>query len=71
MGFGGSANIIQAQIMELMAFLEFVQVYMDNLLIITRGILDKHLHKMETVLTRLGDARLKVNVAKSLFCTRH
>jgi hypothetical protein len=54
-----------------MAFLEFVQVYMDNLLIITRGILDKHLHKMETVLTRLGDARLKVNVAKSLFCTRH
>ncbi len=41
---------------------------MDNLLIITRGILDKHLQKMETVLTRLHDARLKVNTAKSLFC---
>jgi hypothetical protein len=41
---------------------------MDNLLIITRGILDEHLQKMETVLTRLRDARLKVNAAKSLFC---
>jgi hypothetical protein len=35
MGFGGSANIFQAQIMDLMASLKFVQAYMDNLLIIT------------------------------------
>jgi hypothetical protein len=41
---------------------------MDDLLIITRGIVDKLLQKMETVLTRLCDAGLKVNVAKSLFC---
>ncbi len=68
MGFGGSADIFQAQIMDLMASLEFVQAYMDILLFITRGILDKHLQKMETVLTRLRDAGLKVNVAKSLFC---
>jgi hypothetical protein len=38
------------------------------LLIITRGILDEHLQKMETVLTRLRDAGLKVNAAKTLFC---
>ncbi len=68
MGFGGSADIFQAQIMDLMASLKFLQAYMDNLLIIMRGILDKHLQKMETVLTRLRDAGLKVNVAKSLFC---
>jgi hypothetical protein len=55
MGFGGSANIFQAQIMDLMASLEFVRANMDNLLIITRGILDEHLLKMETVLTRLSD----------------
>jgi hypothetical protein len=67
-GFGGSAGIFQAQTMDLMASLEFVRAYMDNLLIITRGILDKHLQKMETVLTRLCDASLKVNVAKLLFC---
>jgi hypothetical protein len=69
MGFGGSANIFQAQIMDLMVSLKFVQVYMDNLLIITRGILDKHLQKMEVVQTRLHDAGLKVNTAKSLFCS--
>jgi hypothetical protein len=68
MGFRGSADIFQAQIMDLMASLKFVQAYMDDLLIITRRTLDKHLQKMETVLTRLGDAELKVNAAKSLFC---
>jgi hypothetical protein len=68
MGFGGSADIFQAQITDLMASVEFVQAYMDILLIVTRRILDEHLQKMETVLTRLRDARLKVNTAKSLFC---
>ncbi len=67
MGFGGSANIFQAQIMDLMASLEFVQAYMDDLLIIKQRTLDEHLQKMETVLTRLWDAGLKVNVAKSSF----
>ncbi len=68
MGFGSSANKFQAQIMDLMISLEFVQAYMDDLLIIKRGILDEHLQKMETVLTRLHDTGLKVNKAKSLFC---
>ncbi len=54
--------------MDLMASLEFVQAYMDNLLIITRGILDEHLQKMKTMLTRLCDATLKVDAAKSSFC---
>jgi hypothetical protein len=35
----------------------------------TRGILDDHLKKMETVLTRLRDAGLKTTAAKSLFFT--
>ncbi len=41
---------------------------MGNFLIITRGILDEHFQKMETVLTRLRDAGLKVNAAKASFC---
>ncbi len=68
MGFGGSADIFQAQIMDLMASLKFVQAYMDDFLIIMRQTLDEHLQKMETVLTRLCDAGLKVNAAKSTFC---
>ncbi len=46
--------------MDLMASLEFVQAYIDNLLIIMRGILYEHLKKTETVLTSLRDAGLKV-----------
>jgi hypothetical protein len=30
MGFGGSANIFQAQMMDLMANLEYVQAYIDD-----------------------------------------
>ncbi len=51
-----------------MASLKFLQAYMDNLLIIMRGILDKHLQTMETVLTQLPVAGLQVNAAKSSFC---
>ncbi len=41
-GFGGLAAIFQAQIMDLMASLKFVQAYMDDYLIITRRTVDKH-----------------------------
>ena len=55
--------------LDLMEALKYVQAYIEDLLIITRGILDDHLSKMEIVLTRLCDAGLKVNAAKSSFCT--
>ncbi len=55
MGFGGSANIFQAQIMDLTASLKFVQANMDDLLIIARRTLDKHLQRIETVLNRLRE----------------
>jgi hypothetical protein len=45
MGFGGSVDILQAQIMDLVASLKFLQAYMDDLLIVMRGLLDKHLQK--------------------------
>jgi hypothetical protein len=41
---------------------------MDDLLIIMRETLDEHLQKKKRVLTRLCDAGLKVNAAKSSFC---
>ena len=69
MGFGGLSNIYQAQMMDLMASLEYVRAYIDDLFIITRGTLDNHPLKIETVLTRLHNARFKVNATKSLFCT--
>jgi hypothetical protein len=50
MGFGGSADIFQAQMMDLMASLDYVRAYIDDLLIITRGTLEDHLSKIDTVL---------------------
>ncbi len=55
--------------MDIMASLEYVRAYIDHLLIITRGTLDDHNDKIEAVLTRLRNAGLKVNAAKSFFCT--
>jgi ABC-type nitrate/sulfonate/bicarbonate transport system substrate-binding protein len=38
-------------------------------LVITRETLEDHLEKLREVLRRLRDAGLKVNAAKSFFCT--
>ncbi len=53
MGFGGSADIFKTQMMDLMASLEYVRAYIDDLLIITRGTRDNHIEKIEIVLARL------------------
>ncbi len=70
MGFGGSANIFQAQMMGLIASLDYVRAYIDDLLVMTRGNIEDHISKLETVLIRLCDAGLKVNAAQSFFCTQ-
>ena len=68
MGISGSPDIFQAKMMELMSTLEFVRVYIDDLLCITKGDPDNHLAKLKLVLTRLRDTNLKVNARKSFFC---
>ena len=69
MGYAGSADIFQAEMMDLMASLEYVRAYIDDLLVITRGTLEDHFEKLGEVLRRLREAGLKVNAAKSFFCT--
>ncbi len=69
MGFAGSVDIFQAEMMDIMKALEYVRAYIDNLLVITRGSLEDHLDKLREVLRRLRKAGLKVNAAKSFFCT--
>ncbi len=69
MGFAGSADIFQAEMSNLMASLEYAQAYIDDLLVITKGSVDDHLAKLEAVFIRLRNAGLKVNAAKSFFCT--
>jgi hypothetical protein len=69
MGFAGSADIFQAEMGNLMASLEYVWVYIDDLLVNAKGSLGEHLAKLEAVFIRLQDAGLKVNATKSSFCT--
>jgi hypothetical protein len=45
MGFAGSADIFQAEMGNLMASLEYVRAYIDDLLVITKGGLNSHLNK--------------------------
>jgi hypothetical protein len=68
MGVAGSPDIFQSKMSELMAALEFVRTYLDDLLCITRASLEDHLEKLKVVLTRLQDAGLKINADKSKFC---
>ena len=64
-----SEDIFQAEMMDLMESLEYVRAYIDDLLVITRGTLEDQLEKLGQVLRRLREAGLKVNAAKSFFCT--
>ena len=50
MGVACSSNIFQAKMSKLLATLEFVQTYIDDLLCITKGSLDDHLAKLRRVL---------------------
>ncbi len=69
MGFAGSVDIFQAEMMDLMEALEYVRAYIEDLLVITIGTLEDHLDKLREVLRRLGEVGLKVNAIKSFFCT--
>ncbi len=60
--------IFQEKMSDLMATLEFVRTYLDDLLISTKESLEDHLEKLSMVLTRLQDAGLKINADKSKFC---
>ena len=67
MGLCNIPDIFQEKMSSLMAGLEFVRAYIDDLLIISKPIWDDHLTKLETVLKRLKKAGLKVNAKKSFF----
>ncbi len=70
MGFAGSADIFQAEMGNLMATLEYVRAYIEDLLFITKGSLNDQLDKLKQVFIRLRNAGLKINAIKSVFCAQ-
>jgi hypothetical protein len=53
MGVACSPDIFEARVSELMVTLEFVQTYLDDLLCISKGILEDHFNKLRQVFIRL------------------
>ena len=67
MGICNSPDIFQEQMSELMAGLEFVRVYIDDILCVTKDDFHDHLRKLEEVFMRISDANLRINAKKSFF----
>jgi hypothetical protein len=69
MGLCNSPYIFQENMSSssLMAHLEFVKAYIDDLLVLTKGTFQDHLDKLFQVLVRLETVALKVNANKSFF----
>jgi hypothetical protein len=68
MGIASSPDIFQGKMSELMESLEYVRMYLDDLLCISKLSLENQLEKLEEVLWQLCNGGLKVNANKSTFC---
>ena len=67
MGLCNSPDIFQEKMSDLMIGLEFVRVYIDDLLVVTKDTWEDHLQKVSKVFDRLSEVGLKVNIKKSFF----
>ena len=67
MGLCNSPDIFQECMFELFSDLEFVQAYIDDLLVMSCSTFEEHLEWLEKVLSQLSEAGLKVNANKSHF----
>ena len=68
MGLCNGPDIFQEKMSGLFLELECVRTHTDDLLVTTKGDLDDHLEKLDTVLAKLKRAGLKMNANKSFFC---
>ena len=61
MGLCNGPNIFQEHMFELFSDLEYVQVYIDDLLMMSCSTFKEHLEWLEKVLSHLSEAGLKAN----------
>ena len=65
MGVSNSPEILQEKMNEIICGFEFIQAYIDKLLVITKGDWSDHLEKLELTLQKLKDSGLRWNINKS------
>ena len=66
-GVANSPEIFQQKMNDLFHWLEFIYVYMDELLVLTKGYWTDHVQKLELTLNKLEGKGLKCNIEKSFF----
>ena len=67
MGLCNSHDIFQERMYEIFSDLEYVRVYIDDLLVTSCLTFEEHLQNLELVFSRLSEAGLKINTNKSHF----
>ena len=67
MGLSNSPDILQEKINKMFHSFKFIQAYIDDLLIITKGDFSNHLEKQEQIFQKLKENGLKFNIEKSSF----
>ena len=69
MGIACAPDIFQSIMMDLLGNLDYVLVYIDDIILLQRHgkTEEHHLKKMETVLKRLNDIGFRANLRKSFF----
>ena len=67
MGLCNSPDIFQEKMSELLAGLDTVRVYIDDVLHVTKGTWEEHLEGLDEILNRLKTVGLKINAKKSFF----
>ena len=67
MGLCNSPDIFQEKMSELLAGLDSVRVYIDDVLHVTKGTWKEHLTGLNEILSRVQSAGLKINAKKSFF----
>jgi hypothetical protein len=70
MGIKNSPDIFQAVINDLLGDLDFVQVYLDDILITSNGTFQDHLQKLAIVFRRLEHANFHANLHKCFFAQK-
>ena len=67
MGISNAPDIFQSIMMRLLGDLDFVHVYMDDILITSNGSFEDHMSKIQQVLRRLDRAGFRANARKCSF----
>ena len=67
MGVSNSPDIFQDKMKKMFHGFEFIQAYINDLLLITKSYWSDHLEKLERTFQKLKDNGLKCNIEKSSF----